>query len=208
MFCVVKLDPKNEDHALGMSAYSTATEYYNRLNALDVQELTKGTEFEQSHQAAIVGNYGCAITTIAGLEGPYVAFSSLNSATHIAIFEGVVFPENTVICFKGESEEARNFKVLSVDRRNRVGTGMGYFPRYHDSEAKIMERIYDDLRNNDFPQDTQGTIHLYTYYYPCESCEYVAEQFQDSKTGFPNITVCIYYESSTSRNRVKGRVSP
>jgi hypothetical protein len=64
------------------------------------------------------------------------------------------------------------FEVLCVNREDVV-EGNGCFPRYADTEYKIIEDLAARLPD---PSVT-GRVRIYTDLYPCASCRHVMEQF-------------------------------
>ncbi len=61
------------------------------------------------------------------------------------------------------------------------------YPRYHDTEAKILEDIASQIED----VNINGTIRLYSELPCCQSCSNIILEF---KRRFPNIKLKIYVE--------------
>lgn len=190
---IYKLEPSQ--HQLGLTAQSFALTAYQW--AKELKESTNQGDPDYDLKASIIdGNYGAAYVQIDGIRENYAAFSSLNFEEEFRIVE----PPNNIVGLS----DSREFEVKFVNRKNEENSVENdeFFPRYYDSEAKILEKIYEDLILNDVNNEIKGVIHIYTEREPCISCEWVTKQFMNK---FPNIEVYYYYIKSISVNRSKRR---
>ena len=115
------------------------------------------------------GNVATADVDIAGIKKEFYAHSKINSfedkGSNIAEFSYL------------KSESERNFSSYKIDR----------YPRYHDTEAKILEDIASQIKE----PNISGTINLFTERPPCESCSNIIEEFKEK---FPNIELNVFSE--------------
>jgi len=115
------------------------------------------------------GNVATADVDIAGIKKEFYAHSKINSfedkGSNIAEFSYL------------KSESERNFSSYKIDR----------YPRYHDTEAKILEDVASQIKE----PNISGTINLFTERPPCESCSNIIEEFKEK---FPNIELNVFSE--------------
>lgn len=113
------------------------------------------------------GNMATANVDISGLKSEYFAHSKINSATDIGA-------------------DVADFSYLknSNDRIFSTYEEVGY-PRYHDTEAKILEDIASNIKNSNMA----GNIDLYTELPACQSCTNVIMEFRRM---FPNIRLNVH----------------
>ena len=112
---------------------------------------------------------GAAEVDIDGIKREFVAHSKINSVeskgSNVSDFS-YLKPENE-----------RLFTSYVVDK----------FPRYHDTEAKILEDIAGQIKD----PNILGTINLYSELSCCQSCSNIILEFRRK---FPNIKLNIYVE--------------
>ena len=115
------------------------------------------------------GNMAAAEVDIDGIKREFVAHSKINSVeskgSNVSDFS-YLKPENE-----------RLFTSYVVDK----------FPRYHDTEAKILEDIAGQIKD----PNILGTINLYSELSCCQSCSNIILEFRRK---FPNIKLNIYVE--------------
>ncbi|MGN9135950.1 deaminase domain-containing protein [Clostridium sp. HCP1S3_B4] len=115
------------------------------------------------------GNMAAAEVDIDGIKKEFVAHSKINSVeskgSNVSDFS-YLKPENE-----------RLFTSYVVDK----------FPRYHDTEAKILEDIAGQIKD----PNISGTINLYSELPCCQSCSNIILEFRRK---FPNIKLNIYVE--------------
>ncbi|MBO9606436.1 MAG: hypothetical protein J7639_10815 [Paenibacillaceae bacterium] len=191
MALISKFDPSDPDHIFGLTAYSFAQEAYRWASDL-ARSVEPGDPNEDLFMSIIDGNYGAALVLIAGLEEKLAAFSSLSEEDELL----KAAPPSYIVGL----EPDRKFDVKNVNRENQESevSNSGFFPRHHDSEAKILERINKDLGLIEADKHVLGYIYIYTDREPCISCEWVTEQFMNN---FPNISITYYYNKSISANK-------
>jgi hypothetical protein len=113
------------------------------------------------------GNMAIADVHIKGIKSEFVAHSRINKPTD----KGADVADFSYL----KPEEERLFKTYQDDK----------YPRYHDTEAKILEDIASQIKD---PNIT-GTIDLYTELPTCQSCTNIIFEF---RRHFPNIKLNIY----------------
>lgn len=79
-------------------------------------------------------------------------------------------------------EKHQNFTWIHTNRKREINTGN---PRDEDTEFKLLNWLSNKINPTD-----RGEIHLYTYYEPCLSCDYVIIQFTRR---YPKIKLFIYF---------------
>lgn len=115
------------------------------------------------------GNMAMADVDIPGVKDSFVAHSGINSA----IDKGSDLADFSYL----KSAENRIFTTYVEDR----------FPRYHDTEAKILEDIASQIKDNNI----SGTINLYSELPCCQSCSNLILEFRRM---YPNIKLNVYVE--------------
>lgn len=113
------------------------------------------------------GNMAIADVNIKGIKSEFVAHSRINNPTD----KGADVAEFSYL----KPEEKRLFKTYQVDK----------YPRYHDTEAKIIEDIVSQIKD----PSIKGEINLYTELPACQSCTNIIFEF---RRHFPNIKLNIY----------------
>ena len=117
------------------------------------------------------GNMAVADVDIAGIKKEFVAHSKINSNQDKgANLIGVEFSY-----LKSQSE--RIFTTYVEDK----------FPRFHDTEAKILEDIAAQITDSNIG----GTIYLYSELPCCQSCSNIILEFRKM---FPNIKLNVFVE--------------
>ena len=115
------------------------------------------------------GNMAMADVDIPGIKDSFVAHSGINSGMD----KGVDFADFSYL----KPAEDRIFTTYVEDR----------FPRYHDTEAKILEDIAAQIKD----QNVSGTINLYSELSCCQSCSNIILEFRRM---YPNIKLNVYVE--------------
>ena len=115
------------------------------------------------------GNMAIADVDVPGIKNNFVAHSKINTVsdkgTDIADFSYL------------KSENERFFKTYVDDQ----------YPRYQDTEAKILEDIASQIKD----RNVSGTINLYSELPCCQSCSNIIMEFRRT---FPNIELNVYVE--------------
>ena len=125
-------------------------------------------------------NFAWAIAKIDGLEKvEYFAHSGVDHKGEISsvAIRGI---ENISI----RPKKAR-FTVLCVNRGDEI-EGEDCFPRYSDTEFKIVEELASRLPDS----SVRGRVRLYTDLPPCASCRHVMQQFVDA---YPHVQLQVLY---------------
>ncbi|MFC5407577.1 deaminase domain-containing protein [Cohnella soli] len=78
------------------------------------------------------------------------------------------------------------FKYINVDRSRGIRTEEA-FPRFHDSESKIIENMSDYMFTHGI---ANVSAYIYTHKEPCLNCELVFQQFIDR---YPLSEITIFY---------------
>ncbi|NCA82618.1 MAG: hypothetical protein EOM72_07695 [Opitutae bacterium] len=113
-------------------------------------------------------NFAWAIAKIDGLEKvEYFAHSGVDRRGEISAAAAAVIEDISVRPKKGG-----RFEVLCVNRNDEV-EGEDCFPRYSDTEYKILEELASRLPD----PSARGRVRLYTDLPPCASCRHVMRQF-------------------------------
>lgn len=113
-------------------------------------------------------NFAWAIAKIEGLEKvEYFAHSGVDRRGEISSAAAAAIENISVRPKKGG-----RFEVLCVNRADEV-EGVDCFPRYSDTEYKIIEDLASRLPD----PSAQGRVRLYTDLPPCASCRHVMRQF-------------------------------
>ncbi len=115
------------------------------------------------------GNMAVADVNILGVKDNFVAHSKIN----MEMDKGADVADFSYL--KPESE--RIFTTYVEDQ----------YPRYHDTEAKILEDIASQISD----PNVSGTIDLYSEQACCQSCSNIIFEFRSM---FPNITLNIFVE--------------
>jgi len=82
------------------------------------------------------------------------------------------------------------FEVLCVNREDEI-EGADCFPRYSDTEYKILEDLASRLPDS----AVSGRVRLYTDLPPCASCRHVMQQFLEA---YPRIQLQVLYRGRTN----------
>ena len=77
------------------------------------------------------------------------------------------------------------FEVLCVNREDEI-EGEDCFPRYSDTEYKILEEMASRMPDS----SVRGRVRLYTDLPPCASCRHVMKQFLDA---YPHVQLQVLY---------------
>lgn len=149
------------------------------------------------------GNVGSACIKIEDriFGNPYVAFSSLDFEEELKeikqwfIAEAFNYSNETIALWKDGKTQIRNFIHQEVNTAN-IPNGDGAYPRFYDSEFKILDRIIDDLSNLNVDKQKQIHIYLYTFKFPCFGCQDVFNQL--GKLGYKNLNLSVYWEKELS----------
>lgn len=113
------------------------------------------------------GNMAIADVQIEGMKSEFVAHSRIHSDTS----------KGADVADFSMSKEDKIFTTYVEDK----------FPRFNDTEAKILEDIASQITD---PQ-IKGKITLFTELPPCDSCSDIIEEF---KRMFPNIQVDVLWK--------------
>lgn len=113
------------------------------------------------------GNMATADVDIPGIKTEFYAHSKITSSSS----KGSDIADFSYL----KSENERSFSSYMVD---------GY-PRYHDTEAKILEDIASQIND----PNAYGTINLFTEKAACQSCTNVILEFRRK---FPNIKLNVF----------------
>ena len=115
------------------------------------------------------GNMAIADVKISGLKSEYVAHSKINSALDTGA-------------------DVANFSFLKSENERIFTTYVEVnYPRYHDTEAKILEDIASQIKDI----NVSGTVRMYSELPCCQSCSNIILEF---KRKFPNIELKVYVE--------------
>ncbi|OUP03622.1 hypothetical protein B5F35_17990 [Anaeromassilibacillus sp. An200] len=115
------------------------------------------------------GNMAMADVDISGVKDSFVAHSKINTETD----KGADVAEFSYL----KSATERIFTTY-VDEK---------YPRYHDTEAKILEDIAAQISD----RNVDGVINLYSELPCCQSCSNIILEFRRM---FPNIMLNIFVE--------------
>lgn len=118
------------------------------------------------------GNMASADVDIPGVKKEFAAHSQINNATSKGADAG------DFSYLKPEAE--RNFTTYT-----EAGKPRAEYPRYHDTEVKILEDISSQISD----PSVHGTINLFTEAPACQSCTNVIFEFRRK---YPNIKLNIY----------------
>ncbi|MEH7121606.1 deaminase domain-containing protein, partial [Neobacillus vireti] len=136
----------------------------------------KGVNKEQNEVIILTqtGNQGAAVVKIQAEQKNYIAFSKLNFDDQLEILKGLGVSYQGYIITKPEEK----YDTLKVNNKNEPGTGFGYKSRVNDTEKKMLEAIYWEIKADpNFIQPESGEIHIFTKIEPCKGCIHVTEQF-------------------------------
>ena len=126
-------------------------------------------------------NFAWAIAKIDGLEKvEYFAHSGVDRRGEISAASAVAIEDISVRPTKGG-----RFEVLCVNRDDEV-EGEDCFPRYSDTEYKILEELASRLPD----PSARGRVRIYTDLPPCASCRHVMEQFL---ARYPHVRMQVLY---------------
>lgn len=115
------------------------------------------------------GNMAAADVDIPGIKEDFIAHSKINEESDIGA--------DTADFSFLKSENERIFTTYVDDK----------FPRYHDTEAKILEDIASQITDS----NVEGTIYLYSELPCCQSCSNIILEFRNM---FPNIKLIVIIE--------------
>ena len=115
------------------------------------------------------GNMAVADVDIPGIKDNFVAHSKINAEFD----KGVDVADFSYL----KPENERIFTTYVDDQ----------YPRYHDTEAKILEDIASQITDS----NVSGTINLYSELPCCQSCSNIILEFRRK---FPNIKLNVYVE--------------
>ncbi len=146
---------------LGDSSISVKTELKNEI--IDIRNKMPNTELAKR------GNMAVADVSIQGIKDKFYAHSKINSITD----KGADVAEFSLL----KSSDERFFTSYVDDK----------YPRYHDTEAKILGDIASQIEN----PDISGKINLYSELPCCQSCSNIILEF---RMKFPNIQLNIYVQ--------------
>jgi hypothetical protein len=132
----------------------TSTEYQSTLNS--IRNKMPNTNLSKR------GNMAYAEVDINGLKNEYIAHSKINSS----VDKGADIADFSYL--KPENERIFNSYVDDS------------FPRFHDTEAKILEDIASGIKN----KNINGTVNLYSELPCCQSCSNIVLEFRRM---FPNV---------------------
>lgn len=106
---------------------------------------------------------------INGVKNEFVAHSKINSA-------------------QSKGSNVSDFSYLKPENERQFTSYVDdKFPRYHDTEAKVLEDIASQIKD----PNISGTIDLYSELPCCQSCSNIILEF---RRNFPNIKLNIYVE--------------
>jgi len=111
------------------------------------------------------GNMATADVEIDGIKKDFVAHSKIHDSTS----------KGAGVADFSMSKENKIFETYVDDK----------FPRYNDTEAKILEDIASQIKD----PNISGTINLYTELDACQSCSNIILEFRRM---FPNIKLNIF----------------
>ncbi|HAG44922.1 MAG TPA: hypothetical protein DCL31_18340 [Clostridium sp.] len=115
------------------------------------------------------GNIAVADVDIPGVKSKFQAHSQINSETDIGV-------------------NIRDFSYKTENRKLTTYVDAEGYPRYHDTEAKILEEIEKSIIN----PNVKGKIDLYSELDCCQSCTNLIFEFRRKH---PNIKLNIYVKS-------------
>ena len=133
--------------------------YQERIN--DIRKIMPNSKLQSR------GNMAIADVDVQGLKNEYVAHSQINKVGD----KGADLADFSHL----KSEDERIFASYVEDK----------FPRYQDTEAKILEDIATNIKD----PNMSGTINLYSELPCCQSCSNVILEFRRK---FPNIKLNVY----------------
>ncbi|WP_053081376.1 deaminase domain-containing protein [Bacillus sp. LK2] len=152
---VIKVE--NVAKASGLTNTQKIERFQNRIN--DIRNKMPNSKLKNQ------GNMAAADVNIKGLPDEFIAHSKIHGPNSKGADVGNFSP----------ASENRIFKSYTVDK----------FPRYNDTEAKILEDIASRVKD----PNISGKIDLYTELPACQSCTNVILEFRKS---FPNIKLNIF----------------
>ena len=144
------------------------------LRRIEVLRHVLPVKFSRRH------NFAWAIAKIDGLEKEeYFAHSGVDRKSELSsvAIRGI---ENISI-----RPKKGRFEVLCVNREDAV-EGEDCFPRYSDTEYKILEDLASRLPD----PSVSGRVRIYTDLPPCASCRHVMQQFLDA---YPHVQLQVLY---------------
>ncbi len=145
------------------------------LRRLEAVRKTLPEKYRRRH------NFAWAVAKIEGLEkAEYFAHSGVDRRGEISSAAAATIEDISVRPKKGG-----RFEVLCVNRADEV-EGVDCFPRYSDTEYKILEELAARLPDS----SARGRVRLYTDLPPCASCRHVMRQFLAL---YPNVQMQVLY---------------
>ncbi len=149
-----------------INAYKQSDEYLNLSNA-------QRKAIDRKLQGLLKGNVAVADVDIYGIKSEFKAHSKIHSKDSIGSISGDFS--------YAPSAEQRFFESYVED----------VFPRYNDTEAKILEDIVSKIKDS----NTKGVINLYTELDCCQSCSNLILEFRRK---FPNIKLNVFTNNTIS----------
>lgn len=135
---------------------------------------------DETYNKLLKPNYAYLIYNLGGESGEIIAHSWVNKREHAGILQDYFIPMK-------KEPHFRHLKVGSCRNVNYSQGTMAVWERDVDTEAKLLEEMYERYHTNPY---VIGKIQLYTHYEPCLSCDYEIIQFMQY---FENIEMEIYF---------------
>ena len=155
------LDIRNSGKALESGSSSVKNNLINEIK--DIRGEMSTTNLAKR------GNMAVADVDIPGIKDNFVAHSKIN-----AEFD--------------KGADVADFSYLKPENERIFTTYVDdQYPRYHDTEAKILEDIASQITDS----NVSGTINLYSELPCCQSCSNIILEFRRK---FPNIKLNVYVE--------------
>ena len=126
-------------------------------------------------------NFAWAVAKIDGLDKvEYFAHSGVDRRGELSSAAAATIEDISI-----RPKKRGQFEVLCVNHNDEV-EGADCFPRYSDTEYKIMEDLAAHLPD----PAARGRVRIYTDLYPCASCRHVMQQFLGVYT---NVRIQVLY---------------